>query len=210
MGLCLLIVQKPGDAAIYWASIGLGLSVPVLAAFVLLQNSRLFAYLEHVSEKLAQSWHWQGLRGLHRSLLATYRRRRWLHVSILLHLMAWVSGAAEAWLGFRLLGHTVGVGAVLAIESLVYALRSVAFFVPSAVGVQEGGYVILGSVYGVPPEAALALSLLKRGREVILGVPGLLAWQWMEGGRLWNRKRADVPSAAEIDLASPPQTHRSG
>jgi hypothetical protein len=38
------------------------------------------------------------------------------------------------------------------------------------------------------PETALALSLVKRVRELLLGVPGLIVWQIAEG-RHWLRKR---------------------
>ncbi len=44
--------------------------------------------------------------------------------------------------------------------------RSAAFFVPSGLGVQEGGYVLLGAIFGLGPETALALSLAKRAREL--------------------------------------------
>jgi hypothetical protein len=40
--------------------------------------------------------------------------------------------------------------------------------------VQEGGYLLLGPLAGLPPDAALALSLAKRTRELLLGLPGLL------------------------------------
>jgi hypothetical protein len=36
---------------------------------------------------------------------------------------------------------------------------------------------MLGRVLGLGPETALALSLAKRVREVVLGIPGLIAWQ---------------------------------
>jgi len=32
-------------------------------------------------------------------------------------------------------------------------------------------------VLGIGPETALALSLAKRVRELLLGIPGLIAWQ---------------------------------
>ena len=75
---------------------------------------------------------------------------------------------------------------IIALEALVYALRTIAFVVPSAVGVQEGGYVLIGAIFGLGPEAALALSLLKRAREVALGLPALIAWQFLETQRLWH------------------------
>jgi glycosyltransferase 2 family protein len=71
------------------------------------------------------------------------------------------------------------------IESLLYAARSAAFIVPNAVGVQEGAYVLLGAGLGLTPEMGLALSLLKRGRDLAIGLPPLAAWQLLESSRLW-------------------------
>ncbi len=73
---------------------------------------------------------------------------------------------------------------IIAIEALVYALRTIAFAVPSAIGVQEGGYVLIGAIFGLGPDAALALSLLKRARELALGLPALMVWQFLETQRL--------------------------
>ncbi len=81
----------------------------------------------------------------------------------------------------------LGFGAVLVIEGLVYAVRSVAFAVPNAIGVQEGAYIIIGESFGLTPEMALALSLLKRARDLVIGFPAFAAWQLLEGGRLWRR-----------------------
>ena len=80
-----------------------------------------------------------------------------------------------------------------------YAARSIAFAVPNAVGVQEGAYILLGASFGLTPETALALSLLKRARDLTIGVPALVAWQLLESGRLWRRiaglqgKRGESP-----------------
>jgi hypothetical protein len=52
--------------------------------------------------------------------------------------------------------------------------------------VQEGGYLALGALFGLDPDIALGLSLLKRAREVLTGVPCLLAWQVLETRRLWR------------------------
>ena len=74
------------------------------------------------------------------------------------------------------------------------SLRGVAFAVPNAVGVQEGAYVMLGSLFGLSPDMALALSLLKRGRDITIGVPVLLAWQALESGSLFRRRVPDRES----------------
>lgn len=98
--------------------------------------------------------------------------------------------ALEAWIGLRLMGHPLTVPAALILESLVSAARGVIFFVPLNAGVQEGAYVLIGSLLGLPAGLALALSLLKRARDLIKGVPALLVWQFIEGKEL--RRPADT------------------
>ena len=59
-------------------------------------------------------------------------------------------------------------------------VRALGFAIPGALGVQEGGYVLICSLFSVAPSEALALSLIRRVREIVLGVPGLVLWQWSE------------------------------
>lgn len=108
---------------------------------------------------------------------ALYRQPRAVVAGGAWHLTSWIVGAGEVWLALRFLGHPVGFEQALLLESLGQAVRTAAFLVPGALGVQEGGYLVLGSVLGLAPETALALSLAKRVREIVLGVPGLVAWQ---------------------------------
>jgi hypothetical protein len=68
----------------------------------------------------------------------------------------------------------------LTLESLTQAAKSVFFMVPAALGVQEAGLMGVGLLLGLGPDMALALSLAKRLREVLFGVPALLVWQWKE------------------------------
>ena len=72
----------------------------------------------------------------------------------------------------------------LILESLASGVRGAAFMVPGALGAQEGGLVLFGALLGLPADLALAVSLTKRVRELALGLPGLVAWQWDEG-RHW-------------------------
>ncbi len=103
--------------------------------------------------------------------------------SAALHLAAWIASAVGTWIAFRLIGVRVDLAAVMAIESLVYATRSAAAFIPNALGVQEGAYAVLAPLFGIGAEFGLAVSLLKRARDIALGVPILLIWQGVEGRR---------------------------
>jgi hypothetical protein len=85
------------------------------------------------------------------------------------------------------MGYPVTVSEAVIIESLTQAVRGAAFAVPGALGAQEGGLIVLCAIFDVPPEAALALSLVKRIPDLVLGIPGLLAWQAIEGWHFYER-----------------------
>ncbi len=61
---------------------------------------------------------------------------------------------------------------------------AIAFLVPVNAGVQEAGYAGLGAIFGIAPELSLAVSLVRRARDLALGVPILLVWQFLEMRRL--------------------------
>ena len=132
------------------------------------------------------------LAGLDEALGRVYRSRGPLFLAALHHLTAWSLGAGEVMIAAWALGYHLDLGQSYVIESLAQAIRSAAFFVPGAVGVQEGGFVVLAGLFGVPPDAALSISLTKRVRELALGLPGLAAWQWLELRLRQNRRMVEM------------------
>ena len=110
-------------------------------------------------------------------LRAIYARRRMVLASFLLNLLGWVASATGAWIVLRLMGIAAPLWVVLAIESLIATLRSVAFAVPGGIGVQEAGYALVGPLLGLPIESALALALAKRARDLAIAVPIMILWQ---------------------------------
>jgi putative membrane protein len=134
----------------------------------------------------------EGAASLDHELRATLRRRRRLLAAGGLQLAALVSGSFEVWFALRLFGHPVGPGAAMMLESLTQAVRLLAFVVPAGLGVQEAGLVLFGHALGISGELALSVSMAKRMREVLCGLPSLMSWQWMEGRRL--RGLAHTPS----------------
>ncbi len=116
-----------------------------------------------------------------------YRRRAQFQWSFAAHLASWLLGVGEVWLAAWALGHPISLVDALILESLVMAVRTTAFFVPGALGVQEGTFLVLGALVGLPPEAALALSLIKRVRELAFGLPALVAWRLGAGWSVLSR-----------------------
>jgi uncharacterized membrane protein YbhN (UPF0104 family) len=100
------------------------------------------------------------------------------------HMAGWMIGVAEVVIVFACMGHPVSIAEAVVIESLLHAIRGAAFAIPGALGAQEGGLVLLCAAFGIPPEQAIALSLVKRAADLVLGVPGLLGWQRLEWLRL--------------------------
>jgi len=117
------------------------------------------------------------------ALDAIYCSRARVGLSSALHFAGWVASAIGTWIAFQLIGARVDLASVMAIESLVCAARSAAVLVPNALGVQEAAYAVLAPLFGVGAEFGLAVSLLKRARDVAVGVPILLIWQAVEGRR---------------------------
>uniref|UniRef100_UPI0035C9EF8D lysylphosphatidylglycerol synthase domain-containing protein n=1 Tax=uncultured Sphingomonas sp. TaxID=158754 RepID=UPI0035C9EF8D len=115
---------------------------------------------------------------------AVYREPRRVIAAFVFNLAAWLASAAGAWIALHFMGSNVPLWAVLMIEALIFTLRSVAFAIPGAIGVQEAAYVLIGPLVGLPPATALALSLLKRARDVIIAVPALIVWQVGEARRV--------------------------
>ena len=113
-------------------------------------------------------------------LRAIYASRTAIAFSFLFNLLAWLASATGAWIGLRLIGVAASFSAMVMVESLIFTLRSVAFAVPGALGVQEVGYLALAPIVGVAPEAMLALSLAKRARDLVIGLPTLVCWQLIE------------------------------
>jgi putative membrane protein len=121
---------------------------------------------------------------------AIYRSPVRVGLSAALHLASWIASAIGTWIAFRLIGAHVGLAAVIAIESLISAARSAAVFVPNALGVQEAAYAVLAPLFGVGAEFGLAVSLIKRARDIAVGVPLLLIWQGAEAQRALATRRA--------------------
>jgi putative membrane protein len=126
-----------------------------------------------------------------------YRRPTYVSLSILFHCGGWVASALSTWIALRFMGVQAHVLPVLAIESLVCAVRSVGFWVPNGLGVQELAYATIVPIFGIGAEFGVAISVLKRARDIAVGIPILLLWQWMESRRFLGYASAHQQSRKE-------------
>ncbi|HTB89658.1 MAG TPA: flippase-like domain-containing protein [Steroidobacteraceae bacterium] len=179
------LVQLAGLAPLPSAIfLSLGLSLAVIFAFViLLKHGSAFHRVERAATSLLTALRREGPRFSGRSLdaaieylLAAPQR---LLTASLWQIVGLLVGCTETWLVLRWLGHPVSAAAAIALESLSQVARSIFFIIPSGLGIQEAGLIGLGRLIGVDAEVAISLSLAKRLRELIFGLPALGAWQWL-------------------------------
>jgi putative membrane protein len=111
---------------------------------------------------------------------AIYGRKMAIVAAVLCHFAGWLGSAASSWLAYHLLGAPITPLQALGIEALLRAALSMTFFVPGAAGVQEAAFAGLGAIFGLPADISVAVSLLTRARDLVIGLPALLLWQWVE------------------------------
>jgi putative membrane protein len=186
MGILLLVHLSATGGEFHHLLLVFLLSLPVPAAMaLLLRYGSVFERLHScVRPLLGAGALAEGAASLDQELRASARRGWALTRAGMLQFAAFVSGSFEVWFALRLFGHPIGISAALVLESMTQAIRHLAFLVPAALGVQEAGLVLFGHALGISGELALAVSMVKRLRELLCGVPSLVSWQWLEGRRL--------------------------
>jgi len=188
LGLGLLTAGRPEQPSAPLV-LGVALGFPALLGFFATQRLGLVRPLARLSERLAQRAGWRSpdsLLALDNAIQALYRNRRRLAAAAALHFTAWLLSAVEIGVLLRFMHQPAGVRDAIMVASLGYAVRAAGFLVPGALGIQEGGFMLLATLVGMPAPIGLALSLARRVRELLLGVPALLAWQLIEGRRFWT------------------------
>jgi putative membrane protein len=177
IGVAALAMISPDGAWQAWigAAVLTGAGgVGLLAA----QRFGLLRILETLARHIAARWPGVGaLTGLDAAAAAMYRSRSSMLQAGSLHLLAWLLGSLESWAVLNAIGTGTSLTQAMAIEALGMAARSAGFAVPGALVVQETGFALAAAAVGLPEASGLSLSLVKRAREVCIGLLGLALWR---------------------------------
>src|SRR6516164_1555013 len=162
----------------------LAIAVPAVTGFFLTLNFGAFEPVVRWLTAFGEKRQWSAfghVADLGGWLQKIWRNYRGLSESFVVHLATVFFGAIEVWIALKFMNHPVGLLEAIAIESLGQGSRSAAFVLPGGLGVQDGAMVAVCALFGVPAEVALAMALIKRVPDVVLGAPSLLGWQTLEG-----------------------------
>ena len=199
IALCILVSREPDSALAIPLAVGLGVALAGIAAFIVVQRgaSTLFHFL---GRRVSAQWldAAQARVDLLQDALSAIYARPWsLAVGCLIHFVCWLGTGVGDWIALRLLGVDIELSSAIALDGLLNAVLSVAFVVPGGAGVQEAAYAGFGALFGVDADVAVGLSLLRRARDLALGIPILVLWQLVEVQRV-RRARAARATSPEI------------
>jgi putative membrane protein len=167
-----------------WTSAMLG------GALLLSLGSFFFAIVQMNSSRWAEKLHGRlfaataaHAHSFSAAVQAIYRARTRVALSILLQFAGWIASGLWLWVVLAVMDVHPGIWSAIAIQALVEGLRSATVFIPAAIGIQEAGYAAVAPAFGLPPEIGLAVSLLRRARDILVAIPVLLLWQFIESRR---------------------------
>jgi glycosyltransferase 2 family protein len=199
IGLGILLAHAPSSSLAVPAEVGIAVAVLACFGFVWVQKGAapVFARIGRriASNRFANAE--ERVEVLQAELGLIYGHTGKLALGFFVHLIGWIGTGAAGWIAYRALGVPIAFDDALAIEALLSAAAAVAFLVPVNAGVQEAGYAGLGAIFGVPPELSLAVSIVRRARDIVVGVPILLVWQYLEMRRLRTKRARAEPVRAE-------------
>jgi putative membrane protein len=194
LGLVLLVTATGKNSFVGPTLTGIVVALFAFTGFYFVQRLGIFRFLARIISRLAGSSDWQsfvqGGETWDQTIRSLYARRRAVAACCVWTISSLVVGSGEIWLALWFLDLPASFVNALIFQSMVLTIRSAAFAVPAGLGVQEGGYLVVGSLLGISGDGAFALSLVWRAREIGLGIPALIFWQVIEARRLWRRREA--------------------
>jgi uncharacterized protein (TIRG00374 family) len=96
-----------------------------------------------------------------------------------LFFLSWLLHSVEVYLIFWLLGHPISWGMAVCLDALAMLFTALGFFIPAAMGVQEGGNILLALGFKLGFDLGAAFSILRRIREAFWLCLGLVV-VWRE------------------------------
>ena len=94
----------------------------------------------------------------------------------LIRLLGWISGAMEIYVFLWIINVEASFVDVILIEAFTGLIRSVVFFIPAGLGIQELAFVLIGNYVGLSDSVSFSMALGRRIREIAVGVPAILTW----------------------------------
>ncbi|MBI3989081.1 MAG: flippase-like domain-containing protein [candidate division NC10 bacterium] len=188
-GLSITLVQFALPTGLWFVALGVvvGMGIFVVAIFWVLRRQAYGALLRGLvriglKKELIEP-HRDATASLDRWLSLFYRTRMPVfYLATFWCLLGWCGGLLETYLVLQLLSAKAGLGTAAAVEALAMALNSMIFFIPGRVGSAETVRVVAFSALGLQAAQGASYGIIRRGRELVWTLPGLLVLLKMRVG----------------------------
>lgn len=185
----------------------LAVTVAGIGFFVWLQRRGLFATLTALSRRLGMPEGWA--HAIEHTTHALDGRVRDFHVerpqdfalSVGCHVASLMLGVLQVFLLLDWLGLPAAFATCFTIEAFAVLIQAAAFLVPGAIGVQEGGKVVIFSALGLPAAAGFSVGIAFRLNQVVGIALGLLAYALLHWRQRWQpqaRAAAEPETSARL------------
>ena len=194
VGFVLLLAWAPHSALTVPFAVALVVAVIAVGGFLRAQSGAT-RVLDLLARRIGGRWFASSdgpAARVAEALHGLYARPGVPSLSVAMHLVGWIASGVDGWIALRLVGSDASLGGAMGIEALLRLALVAGFIVPAGIGVQEAAYPALAAVFGVPPDMALGVALLRRGRSIVFGLPVLLLSQALELRRIGKVADADV------------------
>jgi uncharacterized protein (TIRG00374 family) len=191
VGIAVAWTALPMDSVVVRSMLWLlGVEVVAVGGFLLVQVIGLVRRAGRLLARLGVIDDAAHAERLDLALREFYRRdRRRLLLSVGFHLGGWLLGALETYLMLVVLRVPVPLLTALVIEAFGSGVRFATFLIPASMGAVEGANAAAFAALGFTASAGLAFSLVRRGRQVVWIVIGLLTLVAMRSGVWLTRTR---------------------
>ena len=192
IGTCLMLFLAMDNKLAMYIAIGTFILCLNVIGFMFLQRKGMFGFSAKLVGKFTSSDKWGQITnnahqvdGIVRSLYSDKKR---FSLSVFWRTVGLILSTAEVWLACYLLGYPISILEAVMLKSLTQIITDIAFVIPNGYGIQEGGFILIGSLVGLSPEVGLAVSLAIRIRELVFDLPGLILWHHIEVRYLLKKK----------------------
>ena len=190
-GVCVLLLYSTDDELALYATIGFVILLFCAIGFLMVQRLGMLGILANLGGKLIKTDYWQGVtfnaKEIDVVILEIYRHKLRIIFAVFLKTLGLLLQTGEVWLACYLLGHPIGLLEAVLLKSLTSTLSDIAFIIPNAYGIQEGAYILIGAIIGLPADISLAVSLAVRIRDIVFDPAGLLTYHNIESKKLLEK-----------------------
>ncbi len=103
------------------------------------------------------------------------------YLALLTFFVAWLLESLEVYAILYYLDAPVDILTSVSLAALTVFIKGSTFFIPGSLGAQEGGYVLLLLAFGYPDVTGITFALIRRVREIIWIVVGLICLMALKG-----------------------------